>query len=98
MTSGCVKIVTPQLIKSLKKALEPVLTDVRIDWFLPENLEAFLSPSDIPPLYPGDRLIGYCTLYDMTNFKAKKTEVRVSTSPNFSLLCKDKETNTSPCL
>uniref|UniRef100_A0A3Q2YGH5 von Willebrand factor A domain containing 5B2 n=1 Tax=Hippocampus comes TaxID=109280 RepID=A0A3Q2YGH5_HIPCM len=59
---------------SLKKALEPVLTDVRIDWYLPENMEALLSPNEIPALYPGNRLIGYCTLYDMTTFKAKKTE------------------------
>lgn len=65
-----------QLIKSLKKAFEPVLTDVRIDWYLPENMEALLSPNEISPLYPGDRLIGYCTLYDMTTFKAKKIEVR----------------------
>uniref|UniRef100_A0A3Q4BAH4 VWFA domain-containing protein n=1 Tax=Mola mola TaxID=94237 RepID=A0A3Q4BAH4_MOLML len=65
----------PKLIKSLKKAFEPVLTDVRIDWYLPENMEAFLSPSEIPPLYPGNHLIGYCTLYDMTNFKAKKTQL-----------------------
>lgn len=64
-----------QLIKSLKKAFEPVLTDVRIDWYLPENMEALLSPNEIPPLYPGNRLIGYCTLYDMTGFKTKKTEV-----------------------
>ncbi|XP_034411271.1 von Willebrand factor A domain-containing protein 5B1 [Cyclopterus lumpus] len=69
----------PKLIKSLKKAFEPVLTDVRIDWYLPENMEAFLSPNEIPPLYPGNRLIGYCTLYDMTNFKAKRTEVYVTT-------------------
>ncbi|XP_074544776.1 von Willebrand factor A domain-containing protein 5B1 [Halichoeres trimaculatus] len=66
----------PKLIKTLKKAFEPVLTDVRIDWYLPENMEAFLSPNEIPPLYPGNRLIGYCTLYDMTNFKTKKTESR----------------------
>ncbi|XP_050926022.1 von Willebrand factor A domain-containing protein 5B1 [Lates calcarifer] len=64
----------PKLVKSLKKAFEPVLTDVRIDWYLPENMEALLSPNEIPPLYPGNRLIGYCTLYDMANFKAKKTE------------------------
>ncbi|XP_077413737.1 von Willebrand factor A domain-containing protein 5B2 [Vanacampus margaritifer] len=64
----------PKLIKSLKKALEPVLTDVRIDWYLPENMEALLSPNEIPALYPGNRLIGYCTLYDMTTFKGKKTE------------------------
>ncbi|XP_077370398.1 von Willebrand factor A domain-containing protein 5B1 isoform X2 [Festucalex cinctus] len=64
----------PKLIKSLKKALEPVLTDVRIDWYLPENMEALLSPNEIPALYPGNRLIGYCTLYDVTTFKGKKTE------------------------
>ncbi|XP_033181560.1 von Willebrand factor A domain-containing protein 5B1 [Mastacembelus armatus] len=64
----------PKLIKSLKKAFEPALTDIRIDWYLPENMEALLSPSELPPLYPGNRLIGYCTLYDMTTFKAKKTE------------------------
>ncbi|XP_014188537.1 von Willebrand factor A domain-containing protein 5B1 isoform X2 [Haplochromis burtoni] len=64
----------PKLIKSLKKAFEPVLTDVRIDWYLPENMEALLTPNEIPPLYPGNRLIGYCTLYDMTSFKAKKAE------------------------
>ncbi|XP_047445518.1 von Willebrand factor A domain-containing protein 5B1 [Mugil cephalus] len=64
----------PKLIKSLKKAFEPVLTDVRIDWYLPENMEALLSPNEIPPLYPGNCLIGYCTLYDMTNFKTRKIE------------------------
>ncbi|CAL8281651.1 unnamed protein product [Lota lota] len=64
----------PKLIKSLKKAFEPVLTDLRIDWYLPENMEALLSPNEIPPLYPGNRLIGYCTLYDMSDFKGKKKE------------------------
>ncbi|KAM3865743.1 von Willebrand factor A domain-containing protein 5B1 [Diretmus argenteus] len=65
--------VQPKLIKSLKKAFEPVLTDVRIDWYLPDNMEALLSPNEIPPLYPGNRLIGYCTLYNMSNFRGKKT-------------------------
>ncbi|CAL8312558.1 unnamed protein product [Gadus morhua 'NCC'] len=64
----------PKLIKSLKKAFEPVLTDLRIDWYLPENMEALLSPNEIPPLYPGNRLIGYCTLYDMSDYKGKKME------------------------
>ncbi|XP_056148994.1 von Willebrand factor A domain-containing protein 5B2 [Lampris incognitus] len=66
----------PKLIKTLKKVFEPVLTDVRIDWYLPENMEALLSPNEIPPLYPGNRLIGYCTLYDLSNFKGKKTEAQ----------------------
>ncbi|XP_041953237.1 von Willebrand factor A domain-containing protein 5B2 isoform X2 [Alosa sapidissima] len=66
----------PKLIKSLKKALEPVLTDVRIDWYVPDNMEALLSPNEIPPLYPGSRLIGYCTLYDVAPFRSRKNEVR----------------------
>ncbi|KAG7457066.1 hypothetical protein MATL_G00242680 [Megalops atlanticus] len=70
----------PKLIKSLKKAFEPVLTDVRIDWYVPDNLEALLSPSEIPPLYPGNCLIGYCTLYDVSAFQSKKNETRGRTN------------------
>uniref|UniRef100_A0AAV2JPY6 VWFA domain-containing protein n=1 Tax=Knipowitschia caucasica TaxID=637954 RepID=A0AAV2JPY6_KNICA len=77
----------PKLIKSLKKAFEPVLTDVRIDWYLPENMEALLSPSEIPPLYPGNCLIGYCTLYDCSNFKSKKTETAGVRNPSSSSVC-----------
>ncbi|KAI4888923.1 hypothetical protein NFI96_005933 [Prochilodus magdalenae] len=66
----------PKLIKCLKKALEPALTDVRIDWYVPDNMEALLSPNEIPPLYPGNRLIGYCTLYDVSAFKVKKNEIK----------------------
>ncbi|XP_056336617.1 von Willebrand factor A domain-containing protein 5B2 [Danio aesculapii] len=64
----------PKLIKCLKKALEPVLMDVRIDWYVPDNVEALLSPNEIPPLYPGNCLIGYCTLYDVSGLKAQKSE------------------------
>ncbi|XDV27953.1 hypothetical protein PO909_031394 [Leuciscus waleckii] len=67
----------PKLIKCLKKALEPVLTDVRIDWYVPDNVEALLSPNEIPPLYPGNCLIGYCTLYDVSGFRAQKSEKQV---------------------
>lgn len=71
------------MVKCLKKALEPVLTDVRIDWYVPDNVEALLSPNEIPPLYPGSCLIGYCTLYDVSGFRAQKSEVRGCTSPYF---------------
>ncbi|XP_060727881.1 von Willebrand factor A domain-containing protein 5B1 [Tachysurus vachellii] len=66
----------PKLMKCLKKALEPALTDVRIDWYVPENMEALLSPNEIPTLYPGSRLIGYCTLYDVSAYKVKKNDVK----------------------
>lgn len=68
-----------------------MLTDVRIDWYLPENMEAFLSPNEIPPLYPGNRLIGYCTLYDMTNIKARKTDVCITSFLNACCVCMEKQ-------
>ncbi|XP_028831089.1 von Willebrand factor A domain-containing protein 5B1 isoform X2 [Denticeps clupeoides] len=69
----------PKLIKCLKKALEPALTDVRIDWYVPDNMEALLSPNEIPPLYPGNCLVGYCTLYNVSAFRSRKNEVKPRT-------------------
>lgn len=57
--------------------MEPALTDVHIDWYVPDNMEALLSPNEIPPLYPGNCLVGYCTLYDVSTFKVKKNDVSV---------------------
>nr|XP_023674194.1 von Willebrand factor A domain-containing protein 5B2-like isoform X1 [Paramormyrops kingsleyae]XP_023674195.1 von Willebrand factor A domain-containing protein 5B2-like isoform X1 [Paramormyrops kingsleyae]XP_023674196.1 von Willebrand factor A domain-containing protein 5B2-like isoform X1 [Paramormyrops kingsleyae]XP_023674197.1 von Willebrand factor A domain-containing protein 5B2-like isoform X1 [Paramormyrops kingsleyae] len=72
---GTEERVQPKLIRLLKKAFEPVVTDVHIDWYVPDDMEALLSPSEIPPLYPGNCLMGYCTLYDMSGFKTKKNDV-----------------------
>uniref|UniRef100_A0A8C0H5W1 von Willebrand factor A domain containing 5B2 n=1 Tax=Chelonoidis abingdonii TaxID=106734 RepID=A0A8C0H5W1_CHEAB len=55
----------PKLIKSLKKAIEPAVSDITIDWYVPDTMEALLSPNEIAALYPGDRLISYCTLYNI---------------------------------
>ncbi|XP_069474917.1 von Willebrand factor A domain-containing protein 5B2 isoform X2 [Ambystoma mexicanum] len=66
----------PKLIKSLKKALEPAVSDITIDWYVPDTMEALLSPNEIAPLYPGDRLISYCTLYHIASFRGKKAAVR----------------------
>uniref|UniRef100_A0A3B3SY61 von Willebrand factor A domain containing 5B2 n=1 Tax=Paramormyrops kingsleyae TaxID=1676925 RepID=A0A3B3SY61_9TELE len=71
---GTEERVQPKLIRLLKKAFEPVVTDVHIDWYVPDDMEALLSPSEIPPLYPGNCLMGYCTLYDMSGFKTKKND------------------------
>uniref|UniRef100_A0A8C0IT27 von Willebrand factor A domain containing 5B2 n=1 Tax=Chelonoidis abingdonii TaxID=106734 RepID=A0A8C0IT27_CHEAB len=63
----------PKLIKSLKKAIEPAVSDITIDWYVPDTMEALLSPNEIAALYPGDRLISYCTLYNIASFRNKKT-------------------------
>nr|XP_060622716.1 von Willebrand factor A domain-containing protein 5B2 [Anolis sagrei ordinatus] len=62
----------PKLIKSLKKAIEPAVSDITIDWYVPDTMEALLSPNEIAVLYPGDRLISYCTLYHIASFRDKK--------------------------
>ncbi|KAM9316969.1 von Willebrand factor A domain-containing protein 5B2 [Gastrophryne carolinensis] len=82
LTKGEMKVVIegerlqPKLIKSLKKALEPALSDITIDWYMPETMEAVLTPYEIAPLYPGDSLIGYCTLYNLAGFRSKKGMTR----------------------
>ncbi|CAH2248404.1 Hypothetical predicted protein [Pelobates cultripes] len=62
----------PKLIKSLKKALEPALSDITIDWYMPDTMEALLTPHDIASLYPGDSLIGYCALYHTASFRCSR--------------------------
>ncbi|XP_053566312.1 von Willebrand factor A domain-containing protein 5B2 [Bombina bombina] len=62
----------PKLIKSLKKALEPALSDITIDWYMPDTMEALLTPNEIAPIYPGDSLVGYCVLYHMASFRNKR--------------------------
>uniref|UniRef100_A0A670ZJQ7 von Willebrand factor A domain containing 5B2 n=1 Tax=Pseudonaja textilis TaxID=8673 RepID=A0A670ZJQ7_PSETE len=66
------------LIKSLKKAIEPAVSDITIDWYVPDTMEALLSPNEIATLYPGDRLISYCTLYHVASFRDKKATVEGS--------------------
>ncbi|XP_050164113.1 von Willebrand factor A domain-containing protein 5B2 isoform X4 [Myiozetetes cayanensis] len=58
----------PKLIKSLKKAIEPAVSDITIDWYVPDSMEALLSPTELPALYPGDCLISYCVLYSIARF------------------------------
>lgn len=58
-----------QLVRALRKALEPALSDVSVDWFVPDSVEALLTPREIPALYPGDQLLGYCSLFRVDGFR-----------------------------
>ncbi|KAM6062807.1 von Willebrand factor A domain-containing protein 5B2 isoform 2-T2 [Chlamydotis macqueenii] len=62
----------PKLIKSLKKAIEPAVSDITIDWYVPDSMEALLSPTELPTLYPGDRLVSYCVLYSIARFRNRR--------------------------
>ncbi|KAJ8390152.1 hypothetical protein AAFF_G00110260 [Aldrovandia affinis] len=58
----------PKMIKSLKKSMSPVLSDIAIEWLFPETKEVLLSPVGATYLFPGDRLIGYCVVCDTTRY------------------------------
>ncbi|XP_028850711.1 von Willebrand factor A domain-containing protein 5B1-like [Denticeps clupeoides] len=58
----------PKMIKSLKKSMCPVLSDISIDWLYPETKEVLLSPVGNTFLFPGDRLIGYSVVCDTTRY------------------------------
>ncbi|MBN3301352.1 VW5B1 protein, partial [Amia calva] len=58
----------PKMIKSLKKSMSPVLSDVTIEWLFPETKEVLLSPVGTTFLFPGDRLIGYSVVCDISRY------------------------------
>uniref|UniRef100_A0A3P8WK49 von Willebrand factor A domain containing 5B1 n=1 Tax=Cynoglossus semilaevis TaxID=244447 RepID=A0A3P8WK49_CYNSE len=60
----------PKMIKSLKKTLLPVLSDISIEWLFPETKEVLLSPVGNTFLFPGDNLIGYSVVCDTTRYHA----------------------------
>ena len=53
-----------QMIKSLKKAMAPVLSDVTVEWVFPETTEVLISPVSTSCLFPGERLVGYGIVCD----------------------------------
>ncbi|XP_021017194.1 von Willebrand factor A domain-containing protein 5B1 [Mus caroli] len=54
----------PKMVKSLKKAMAPVLSDVTVEWVFPETTEALISPVSTSSLFPGERLMGYGIVCD----------------------------------
>nr|APD70903.1 von Willebrand factor A domain-containing protein 5B1 [Crotalus atrox] len=54
----------PKMIRSLKKALAPVVSDVSVDWEFPETTEVLISPVHASCLFPGDRLVAYSIVCD----------------------------------
>ncbi|XP_051961681.1 von Willebrand factor A domain-containing protein 5B1-like [Xyrauchen texanus] len=58
----------PKMIKSLKKSMTSVLTDISIEWLYPETKEILLSPVGTTCLFPGDHLIGYSVICDTSRY------------------------------
>ncbi|XP_051518790.1 von Willebrand factor A domain-containing protein 5B1 [Myxocyprinus asiaticus] len=57
-----------KMIKSLKKSMTSVLTDISIEWLYPETKEILLSPVGATCLFPGDHLIGYSVVCDTSRY------------------------------
>lgn len=64
------------MIKSLKKTMSPVLSDISIEWLFPETKEVLLSPVGNTFLFPGDSLIGYSVVCDTTRYHDNPKSVR----------------------
>ncbi|KAM7030531.1 von Willebrand factor A domain-containing protein 5B1 isoform 2-T4 [Acridotheres tristis] len=58
----------PKMIRSLKKAMAPVLSDVSVEWVFPESTEALVSPVSSSCLFPGDRLLSYGVICDTSPY------------------------------
>ncbi|XP_045046315.2 von Willebrand factor A domain-containing protein 5B1 [Desmodus rotundus] len=68
----------PKMVKSLKKAMAPVLSDVTVEWVFPETTEVLISPVSTSTLFPGERLVGYgivcdASLYTSNSRSDKRT-------------------------
>ncbi|XP_054503836.2 von Willebrand factor A domain-containing protein 5B1 [Agelaius phoeniceus] len=58
----------PKMIRSLKKAMAPVLSDVSVEWVFPESTEVLVSPVSSSCLFPGDRLVSYGVICDTSPY------------------------------
>ena len=52
-------MVCVQVIRSLKRALQPAVTDVRVDFMVPGGYEVVQSPQNLPPIFNGEKLVVY---------------------------------------
>ena len=50
------------MIRSLKRALQPAITDVSILFQLPKGYEVLQSPQNLPPIFNGEKLVAYGVL------------------------------------
>ncbi|OXB77281.1 UNVERIFIED_CONTAM: hypothetical protein H355_002273 [Colinus virginianus] len=74
----------PKLIRSLKKAMAPVLSDVTVEWVFPESTEALVSPISTSCLFPGDHLVGYSIVCDTSLYIPKP---RADKRRRYSTMC-----------
>ena len=57
-----IKCLTVQVIRSLKRALQPAITDVSVSFEVPKEFQVMQSPQNPPPVFNGEKLVVYATL------------------------------------
>ena len=61
-----------QVIHSLKRALQPAITDVSVQFKVPKEYEVLQSPQNLPPIFNGEKLVVYSILNSKAASKKKK--------------------------
>ena len=51
-------------MNTLKSALQPVISDISLDWSLPGGVEVLQTPANPPPIKPGEPLVIYGLMCD----------------------------------
>ena len=57
-----IHVVFVQVIRSLKRALQPSITDISVDFMVPKEVKIIQSPKNLPPVFNGEKLVVYATL------------------------------------
>ena len=52
-------IIYSQVIRSLKKAIQPTVTDTQISYTMPNGVTATSAPDSVPSIFVGERMIAY---------------------------------------
>ena len=60
------------MIRSLKRALQPAITDVSVLFQVPKEYEVLQSPHNLPPIFNGEKLVVYGVL--KSKGRSKKTD------------------------
>ena len=63
-----------QVIRSLKRALQPAITDVSVQFKVPREYEVLQSPQNLPPVFNGEKLVVYCILKSKAASKKKRVD------------------------
>ena len=63
-----------QVIRSLKRALQPAITDVSLQFKVPKEFDVLQSPQNLPPVFNGEKLVVYGILKSSSDILKKRID------------------------